>query len=44
VQMNDRCETVRRENDGTGWSSGCVVLWLGRESKIETRLNGGESD
>jgi hypothetical protein len=30
VQMNDGYKTTVKGNDGTGWSSDCVVLWLGR--------------
>jgi hypothetical protein len=28
--MNDGYKTTVKENDDTGWSSDCVVLWLGR--------------
>jgi hypothetical protein len=29
VQMDDECGTVVKGNDGGGWSSDGVVLWLG---------------
>jgi hypothetical protein len=30
VQRDDGCEAAVKENDGGGWSSDDVVLWLGR--------------
>jgi hypothetical protein len=43
VRRDNKCETAVKGNDGGGWSSDGVVLWLGG-GKMETRLSGGESD
>jgi hypothetical protein len=43
VRRDDRRGTEVKGNDGDGWSSDGVVLWLGRRQK-KTRLSGGESD
>jgi hypothetical protein len=31
VQRDDRRETAVKKNDGGGWSSDAVMLWLGRK-------------
>jgi hypothetical protein len=36
VQMDDRCETMVKENDDGGWSSDGVVLWLGMRQNRDT--------
>jgi hypothetical protein len=37
VRRNDEREMTVKENDGGGWSSNDVVLWLGR-MKIEIMI------
>jgi hypothetical protein len=36
VRRYDRHETTVKENDGSGWSSNGVVLWLGRRQNEDT--------
>jgi hypothetical protein len=43
VRRDNGCGTTVKGNNGYGWSSDDVTLWLGG-GKIETRLSGGESD
>jgi hypothetical protein len=43
VQRDNGCGTTVKGNNGYGWSSDDVTLWLGG-GKIEIRLSGGESD
>jgi hypothetical protein len=43
VRRNDEHGTTVKGNDGGGWSSDNVVLWLGRRKK-GMLLSGGEND
>jgi hypothetical protein len=36
VRRDDECETAVKGNDGGGWSSEVVVLWLGRRQNRDT--------
>jgi hypothetical protein len=38
VRRDDECKIVVKENDGNGWSSDGVVLWLGRRQNIDFQL------
>jgi hypothetical protein len=42
VRMDDSCEIIVKGNDGGGWSSDGVMLWLGR-GKMKTWLSSGKS-
>jgi hypothetical protein len=42
VWRDDGHGTIIKGNDGIGWSSDGMVLWLGRR-QMETRLSGGDS-
>jgi hypothetical protein len=44
VQRDDKREMAVKGNDGGGWTSDDVVLWLGRGGKMEMWFSGGESD
>jgi hypothetical protein len=43
VRRDDMCETMVKGNDGGGWSSDGVVLWLGRRQNGDVVEWWGES-